>query len=94
MNSFEQHAIRRLPACGLPAWWRCLLVALATIIMCSCSRPLTATAQGIDADTVIISDNDGATVSDNVPPTPSGMAPSRVRFFCGVQRSSTSLVPR
>ena len=56
-------------------------MALATIVMCSCSRPLTATAQGIDEDTVIISDNDGATVSDGVTPTPSDVAPSAPIFL-------------
>ncbi len=60
-------------------------MALATIIMCSCSRPLTATAQGVDEDTVIISDNDSATVSDDVPPAPSGMAPSAPIFLRGTE---------
>lgn len=26
---------------GLPAWWRCLLVAVATLVLCSCSAPVT-----------------------------------------------------
>jgi uncharacterized repeat protein (TIGR01451 family) len=51
--------------------------------MCSCSRPVTA--QGIDADTVIISDNDGATVSDLVPPAPSATGPSPPIFLRGTE---------
>jgi uncharacterized repeat protein (TIGR01451 family) len=32
----------------LPVWWRCVLVALATIILCSCSSPMTRTANGAE----------------------------------------------
>jgi uncharacterized repeat protein (TIGR01451 family) len=85
MVSPKQHTIQNIPACGLPAWWRFFLVAAATIIMCSCSGPLTAMAQGIDADAVIISDTEGATVSDVAPPTPSAMGPSAPIFLRGTE---------
>src|SRR6476620_12628833 len=32
----------------LPVWWRCVLIALATIILCSCSSPMTRTAMGAE----------------------------------------------
>jgi uncharacterized repeat protein (TIGR01451 family) len=85
MNSSEQLSIRNLPACGLPAWWRFLLVAVATIIMCSCSQPLTAKAQDIDTDAVVISDNEGATISDGVPPAPTATGPSPPIFLRGTE---------
>jgi uncharacterized repeat protein (TIGR01451 family) len=85
MNSSEQPAIRNLPACGLPTWWRFLLVAVATIIMCSCSQPRSVKAQGVDSDAVIISDSEGATISDGVPPAPSGMGPSPPIFLRGTE---------
>ena len=57
MNSSEQHSIRRLPACGLPAWWRFLLVGVGDhhhvfvqpTADCHSARASTT-------DTVIISD--------------------------------------
>src|SRR2546421_12023250 len=41
----EAHAFE---AEHLPVWWRCVLVALATIILCSCSSPMTRTAMGAE----------------------------------------------
>ena len=32
----------------LPVWWRCVLVALATIILCSCSSPVARTQLSAD----------------------------------------------
>src|SRR6266850_329676 len=36
----------------LPVWWRCVLVALATIILCSCSSPMTRSAMGAERTTL------------------------------------------
>jgi uncharacterized repeat protein (TIGR01451 family) len=35
-----------------PVWWRCVLIALATIILCSCTSPLTRKAMGEDRTTL------------------------------------------
>ncbi len=46
----------------LPTWWRCALIALATIILCSCSSPLVRTAKGEERTTL------AADKSLNAPP--------------------------
>jgi uncharacterized repeat protein (TIGR01451 family) len=43
MNHAHEHELLEHPAELLPAWWRCVLVAVATIILCSCSAPLVQT---------------------------------------------------
>jgi uncharacterized repeat protein (TIGR01451 family) len=83
---------------GLPAWWRLLLVAVATIIMSSCSSPLTAIAQVFVTDapanenaavpemSVVISDGEPAT--SVAPPGPVGTAPSDPIFLPGTPIAS------
>src|SRR5437773_308007 len=49
----------------LPIWWRCVLVAMATIIFCSCSSPAVRTALSADKslnDSAHASSTDGAEV--------------------------------
>src|SRR5882762_5159840 len=41
-------AVHAFEAEHLPVWWRCVLVALATIILCSCSSPTTRSAMGAE----------------------------------------------
>jgi uncharacterized repeat protein (TIGR01451 family) len=79
-----QHFATTNDAGQLPAWWRLLMVAVATIILCSCSAPLTAKAQEffppITTQAPAIDGNAGASnfISDyqpidDPPPTPSGV---------------------
>src|SRR6478735_2305776 len=46
MSDSVHTAAHRFEAELLPVWWRCVLIALATIILCSCSSPMTRTAMG------------------------------------------------
>jgi uncharacterized repeat protein (TIGR01451 family) len=46
MSNTGHTVVDTLKAEHLPTWWRCVLVALATIILCSCSSPLVRTAKG------------------------------------------------
>jgi uncharacterized repeat protein (TIGR01451 family) len=48
MSDSAHTAAHAFEAEHLPVWWRCALVALATIILCSCSSPLTRTAMGAE----------------------------------------------
>jgi uncharacterized repeat protein (TIGR01451 family) len=43
MADSTQHDAALLPAEHLPIWWRCLLIAVATIILCACAAPVTRT---------------------------------------------------
>ena len=48
MNYAAQHESNALPveyrrAEHLPAWWRCLLVAMGMLILCSCAQPVSRT---------------------------------------------------
>ncbi len=43
MANSAQHDAATLPAEHLPVWWRCLLIAVATVILCACSAPVTRT---------------------------------------------------
>jgi uncharacterized repeat protein (TIGR01451 family) len=78
------------PAGGVPGWWRFLLVAIATIIMCSCSAPRTANAQGTgDAEDSVFASEENPSESsviiidrqptlDDVPPESLGDTPAEV----------------
>ena len=46
MSDSVHTAAHAFEAEHLPIWWRCVLIALATIILCSCSSPMTRTAMG------------------------------------------------
>jgi uncharacterized repeat protein (TIGR01451 family) len=48
MSHSVQPALHALEAEHLPIWWRCVLVAMATIILCSCSSPAVRTALKAD----------------------------------------------
>lgn len=54
-------------ALQLPAWWRYVLIAMATVILCSCSAP-TVRMQSPDRN--------AATADALVPPQPSGESPA------------------
>jgi len=43
MVNAAQHDAATLSAEHLPIWWRCLLIAVATVILCACSAPVTRT---------------------------------------------------
>src|SRR5437868_4169169 len=48
MSHSAHTAAHAFEAEHLPVWWRCVLVALATVILCSCSSPMTRTAMGAE----------------------------------------------
>src|SRR6187200_369517 len=48
MSSSVQPSSHPFEAEHLPVWWRCVLVAMATIILCSCSSPAVRTALTAD----------------------------------------------
>src|SRR4051794_6336072 len=43
MANSERTATYAIEAEHLPMWWRCMLVAMATLILCSCSSPAMRT---------------------------------------------------
>src|SRR5207253_784416 len=43
MGEAEHEATHAIQAEYLPVWWRCVLVAMATLILCSCSSPAMRT---------------------------------------------------
>jgi uncharacterized repeat protein (TIGR01451 family) len=46
MNRSAHTTERAFVAEYLPTWWRCALIAMATIILCTCSSPLVRSAMG------------------------------------------------
>src|SRR4051794_6908623 len=51
MSDSGHTTIHAIAAEQLPIWWRCVLIAMATIILCSCSSPRVH-AQVISGDAV------------------------------------------
>ncbi len=50
VESHEAEALR------LPAWWRYVLIAMATVILCSCSAPATRPNAAVQADAAVSTD--------------------------------------
>src|SRR5882762_5619767 len=48
MSNSVHTAAHAFEADHLPVWWRCVLIALATIILCSCSSPMTRSVMGAE----------------------------------------------
>jgi uncharacterized repeat protein (TIGR01451 family) len=102
MISPNLHTMVAISTSGLPAWWRLLLVAIATVIMSSCSNPLAAIAQQFVTDdaaaneevtapemSVVIGDIE-VPVPDS-PAGPVGTAPSAPVFLPGTPVASEAV---
>src|SRR4051794_18665951 len=68
MAGGEQTATYAVQVGHLPVWWRCLLVAVATLILCSCSSPALRTH--LSADKSLLEPAHAPTSADRQPPAP------------------------
>src|SRR5216110_1678490 len=59
----------------LPAWWRCVLVAMATLILCSCSSP--AVRMHLSPDKSLVDPGQESARIDRQPPATPGVSQSR-----------------
>ena len=52
MSQTIDYATESYAAEHLPVWWRCVLIAVATLILCSCSSPAIRTHSAADKSLV------------------------------------------
>src|SRR3954453_20036518 len=76
MADIERTATYAVQAEHLPVWWRCLLVAVATLILCSCSSPALRTH--LSADKSLLEPVHAPTGTDRQPPALPGISGSGI----------------
>ncbi len=74
MSATQDTAISSFQYERLPIWWRCMLVAAATIILCSCSSP--AMRAHLAADQSLLGSEQPAKAASQPPALPGGTKPN------------------
>jgi len=82
MNEPAHNATRVIAVEHLPVWWRCVLVAVATIILCSCSSPQVRTQLKADQSLADVRAGATSTASDGNGPVDQVALPADPSMTC------------